>query len=349
MSANQVSITPDSQVPIPAKTSALKSVPRSPDKKANASRAGKSRPQILSAEEWMKLDLTSGDQDVIVGTASNPIIRPRTKNFIEAPEKAFKTTAVLRLSMGIAAGVTVFPSLPTTQPRKVLYLHGELSAAEIKERTTAALRDFSAPPTNFFQGRDLNAHLITKEGQEALRALVAEYRPDVLVLDPWQSFISGYDENSFKDMSTATRFLDTLIEEFGVTILIPIHQGKDHSRGARGHSSLAGWRDTRIKLEPIQNNLAVRVKVEPRWATPPDPFVLKFRDGTVWEEGTPAWTGQAGRIRTFVESKGGRVSKEEVGKELKLASDALRKAIDRAQQSNAIEIDGNDVVIQKST
>ena len=46
-----------------------------------------------------------------------------------------------------------------------------------------------------------------------------------------------------------------------------------------------------------------------------------------------------------MESKGGRVPKEEVAKELQLNSDALRKAIDRAEQSRAIVIEGNDILI----
>ncbi|HWW15168.1 MAG TPA: AAA family ATPase [Candidatus Dormibacteraeota bacterium] len=301
------------------------------------------RTTILSAEEWINADFSGTEQQVIVGTPENPLIRPGTKNFIEAPEKAFKTTMVMRLGMGMAAGQTLFPALPITRPVKVLYLHGELSPAEIKERTVSAVQGLTVPKT-FLQGRDSNAHLITKEGQKVIRDLVALYRPDVLVLDPWQSFIAGSDENSFKDMSAATKFLDTLIEEFGVTLLIPIHQGKDHSKGARGHSTLAGWRDTRIRLVPIQNNLSVRVTVEPRWATPPDPFELKFKNGTVWPD-KAAWMGQTAKIREFVQDNGGLTTKTAVGEHLKVTPGALRHALKRAEEAGAITISGDEVTL----
>jgi hypothetical protein len=52
----------------------------------------------------------------------------------------------------------------------------------------------------------------------------------------------GYEENSYKDMSQATKFCNELIETYGVTLWIPIYLGKDRSRGARGHSVIAGWR-----------------------------------------------------------------------------------------------------------
>jgi hypothetical protein len=300
-------------------------------------------PLILSAKEWINTDFSATEQQVIVGTPATPIIRPGTKNFIEAPEKAFKTTAVMRLAMGIATGQTLFPELPTSRAVKVLYLHGELSPPEIKERTISAAQGLDVRK-NFFQGRDLNANLVTKEGQEAIRDLVAQYKPDVLVLDPWQSFIAGFDENSFKDMSKATKFLDTLIEEFGVTLLIPIHQGKDHSRGARGHSTLAGWRDTRIRLSRTQSDLAVRVDVEPRWAAPPKPFWLKFKNGTVWP-GSPPWTAQAGKIRQFISDNGGLTTKTAIGEHLKLDPDALRKALARAQEAAAITVSGENVTL----
>jgi len=119
---------------------------------------------------------------------------------------------------------------------------------------------------------------------------VEELRPQVLVIDPWQSFIAGADENSFKEVSGATRFMDNLIADFGLTILLAIHYGKNVKRGPRGHSVLAGWRDTRFTLKRTGN--ALTVDVEPRWAKPPDPLKLVFRGGTLWEGNSPAWTKQ---------------------------------------------------------
>jgi AAA domain len=158
------------------------------------------------------------DPSVLVGTPKNPIIRRGTKNLIEAPEKTFKTTFGLRMSIGLASGYTVYPSLPIARSARVLYAHGEMTARELKERRDAA--QAGIPPEflavgkkNFIDGRSLDAHLIRTKGQEELRRIVKQFKPDVLNLDPWQSFITGYDENSFKDMSQAMEFLDKLLVE----------------------------------------------------------------------------------------------------------------------------------------
>jgi len=136
-------------------------------------------------------------------------------------------------------------------------------------------------------------------------------------------------------MSTATHFLDTLIEETGVTLIIPIHLGKDRSRGARGHSTLAGWRDTRIVLEPIKNNTAVMVDIYPRWAKRPDPFVLKFRDGTVWPD--ELYSPQTSQIRKLVIESKGRIGRENLKVKLGISSDqAFRKALQRAKDDGAV-------------
>jgi hypothetical protein len=165
--------------------------------------------------------------------------------------------------------------------------------------------------------------------------------PDDLVLDPRQGFIPGLDENEFRDVSKATHFMDQLIEDFGVTIYLVTHTGKDHSRGTRGHSSLNGWRDTLFALD--RKNGLVTVTVQPRWAAPVEPYNLEFRDGTVWSTEKSGFTRQANDIRKFLENSHGHSTKERIGAHLNKNGDALRKALKRAVEANAIAIDGNQV------
>jgi hypothetical protein len=294
-------------------------------------------------QEWLNLELNADEKDVVIGTSGNAIVRPKTKNLIEASEKCFKTTFLLRLLAGLSCGETVYPQLPVVHARRVLYLHGELSNAEIQERTISAAKSLVAPASaNFWQGRVMDVHLIEEPGRDRLREMVQTYRPDDLALDPWQSFIMGHEENSYKDMSEATKFCSELIEDYGVTLWIPIHLGKDRSKGARGHSVIAGWRDTRIQLKREKGLLSVGV--EPRWATPTEAFKLRFRNGTLWPHVDARFSGQAAQIREFLKSCGGRTSISALSEHLKFASaDALRKALSRAQDSGAI-VRGDDWV-----
>jgi hypothetical protein len=307
---------------------------------------GFERPTILTMQEWLDLELSEKEGEVEIGTSTTPIVRPKTKNLIEAPEKSFKTTVLLRLLAGLSCGKTVYPDMPVVRPRKVLYLHGELSDAEIKDRTIGASAELPGPNSNFLQGRVREAHLIDPMGQKLLDEIVKEYGPEDLVLDPWQSSIEGFDENSFKDMSKATGFCNKLIEEHGVTLWIPIHLGKVHKKGARGHSTVQGWRDTRIRL--IRDEDCVEVTVEPRFAPPLKPFGLKFRDGTMWmNDRFSAFGGLSAKIRAFVEGKGGSVHRKELAEYLGSSPDAVRKAIRRAAEDAAIVIEGEYLHLAK--
>lgn len=183
---------------------------------------------FYSIEEWEHIDLNTKDNEVLLGDPHNPIIRPGTKNIIEAPEKTFKTTMLLRLTIARAV--------------RVLYMHGEMTPIELAERRKAGQFQIPAEAmaigkVNFFDGRCISAHLIESKGQDDIRRVVKEFAPDVLVLDPWQSFIAGCEENAFKDVSQATRFLDALVsDDSGLTIFLVVHQGKNRDRhGMRSH------------------------------------------------------------------------------------------------------------------
>jgi RecA-family ATPase len=293
---------------------------------------------FYSLEEWEAINLETLDNEVLIGTPSNSIIRPGTKNIVLAPEKTFKTTTVLRLAIGMASDYTVFPSLPVARAVRVLYIHGEMTPKELDERRRAALRDIplkalAVGKSNFIDGRSLDAHLVNTPGQEAIRRVVRELNPNVLVLDPWQSFIAGCDENLFKDVSNATSFLDHLIaEQQGMTVLLVVHLGKNAGRGARGHSSLSGWRDTLIQLTK-KDDKTIKVEVRPRWGEPAS-FKLKFDHGTMIEE--RLFSPQSARIRKFLEDKNCWVPRAEIDQFLGGHKEATKKAIQRAVAEEAI-------------
>lgn len=291
----------------------------------------------MSAEEWLTAEFSAEESEMLIGTPGNAIVRPFTKNLIQALEKAYKTTFLLRMTLGLSTGETAFPSLPVCRPQRVLYLHGELNPAELKERLRDAAEGLSRPLDQFFQGRSLTASLVTEGGRRVIRELVEKYRPNVLVLDPWQSLISGAEENSFKEMSGATKFLEELAEEFGLTLFIAVHMGKDPSRGARGHSVIAGWRDTAFTLKRVQSGLTV--SVDPRWGKLA-PLKLRFQDGTLWEGDGPRWTPQERKIRDLLSANKGQLTRGQLAFGLGLEDSAFRMALKRTHESGAIDVDG---------
>jgi hypothetical protein len=296
---------------------------------------------IMSAEEWLCAKFQLEESEVLIGTPENALVRPLTKNLVQAPEKAYKTTFLLRQALGLSSGQTVFSSLPVCRRQRVLYLHGELNPAELKERLRDAAQGLSRPLEEFFQGRSLSASLVTEDGRKVIRELVKNYQPQVLVIDPWQSFIAGAEENSFKEMSGATTFLENLSEEYKLTLFIAVHMGKDLSRGARGHSVIAGWRDTSFTLK--RDRAGLTVNVDPRWGKAPEPLKLTFHDGTLWEGDGSRWTKQEEKIRALLMANDCQCTREQVRLGLGLEDSALRMALKRAHESGAIDLDGETV------
>jgi hypothetical protein len=300
--------------------------------------------RIFSLEEWVNMELTAKDTEAVIGIPGNVVVGPQTRNLIVAPEKSFKTTFLLRLMTGLSMGTTVFPGLDVPRAQSVLYLHGELNKGEIQSRIKAAIKGLSGPLGNMWEGRIFDAHLIDEHGQKTLQDALEVYKPENLVLDPWQAFIAGNDENVFSQMSIAQSFCNDLIDKYGLTIWIAMHTGKDPSKGPRGHSSINGWRDTEIQLKRTNNTL--RIKVDARWGTSPEPFTLVFDENTLHSSKDPHMTGQTARIRGFVESSGlPYVTRDQLGEHLGLPKEALRKALERARDAGVINIEGNLVML----
>jgi RecA-family ATPase len=100
---------------------------------------------------------------------AHSIIRPGTKNIIEALEKTFKTTMVLQFTIGMACGHKVSPSLLVAYPVSVLYIHREMTVKELAERRKSSLQRIPTQPltvgkSKVIDGRCLYAHLVNPTG-----------------------------------------------------------------------------------------------------------------------------------------------------------------------------------------
>jgi hypothetical protein len=79
-------------------------------------------------------------------------------------------------------------------------------------------------------------------------ALPKGKKPSLIVIDTLNRCFGGGDENSTQDMSGFINGCDALREEFGATVLIVHHSGKDRMKGSRGASALGGAMDVIFEL-----------------------------------------------------------------------------------------------------
>lgn len=76
----------------------------------------------------------------------------------------------------------------------------------------------------------------------------------LIVVDTLARSFGGGNENAPQDMGEFINNCDELMHEFGATVLIIHHVGKDAQSGARGHSSFFGALDTSMKLQKFREH-----------------------------------------------------------------------------------------------
>jgi hypothetical protein len=292
----------------------------------------------MTAEEWMAYDFSKEESEPLIGTAANAIIRPMTKNLIIAPDKAFKTTFLMRVMAGLAAGITVYDELPVQRACKIVYFHAELNPAELKQRITASVVSVDTH-RNFVNVRDIRVHLINKTGQQFIVDTLETHKPDVVVFDPWQELISGFNENDQKDTSIARSFIGLLIDTFKCTAFLIQHMGNDEAKGGRGHSGMKGWRDTLITLTRTKGESHVHVKIEPRWGSPVS-LDLTLQDGTL-QPTFATFSNQQKNLIAFLKANPNGVTPKQLGEHFKMVGNSVYQMTHRAEDDDIVEkVDG---------
>ena len=73
----------------------------------------------------------------------------------------------------------------------------------------------------------------------------------LIIVDTLARSFGGGNENAPQDMGEFIQGCDDLMHEFGATVLVVHHTGKDAQSGARGHSSFFGALDTSMTVKKI--------------------------------------------------------------------------------------------------
>jgi len=99
---------------------------------------------------------------------------------------------------------------------------------------------------------DLLPLQVDLHGPEDVQAIIrasGERRYALVIVDTLARSFGAGDENASKDMGAFIANIAALKDHFGCHVMIVHHEGKDSSRGARGHSSLRAAVDTEIALK----------------------------------------------------------------------------------------------------
>jgi 5S rRNA maturation endonuclease (ribonuclease M5)/archaellum biogenesis ATPase FlaH len=198
---------------------------------------------VVTAEEFVEMELPT--RDVFL----DPFITASSLGMLYAKRGIGKTFFALELAYTIAAGGN-FLSFKSPEPRKVLYIDGEMPAASMQERLGRIMNSApKKPKAGYFkfinsslQGEPLPS-LSTEEGRKFIKPQIME--ADVIIIDNLSCWTTG-DENDGEDWLPIQHWLLDLRRQ-GKAIILVHHANKQN--GQRGTSRREDALDWVIKLD----------------------------------------------------------------------------------------------------
>ena len=130
-------------------------------------------------------DMPSAEDEFLV---SQGILTRGGKLLLYAGSGAGKTTMLDFLAGPLATGKPFLGKYAVDKPHRVLVIQGELSQSEMSSHAQALVScGYESDNLIFARMTDLKL----PRGEDRIRRLIKEVRPDVLALDPWYRLFSG--------------------------------------------------------------------------------------------------------------------------------------------------------------
>ena len=98
----------------------------------------------------------------------------------------------------------------------------------------------------------------------------------LVVIDTLSRHFGGKDENQTSEMSQFVSALDNMRQEFGVTVLLVHHTGKDANKGPRGSNALRAALDNEILVERRDHGPVVLTNTKMKDAEPFRPMAFQL-------------------------------------------------------------------------
>lgn len=177
---------------------------------------------------------------------------------------------------------------------RVLYIEQEIGAQDLKERLVPLYQSLSQSEADlmdenlFTKSFDHSLQLDTENGRQRLSALVAQHKPNVLILDPLVEFHTS-NENDTQAMAKVARTFDYLREHFHpLAIIFSHHEGhptavsRNGINKGRGSSAIPAKIDTALNVT-VHNRDAHTLKLDftLRRGKPIDSFYVKLEAETM--------------------------------------------------------------------
>lgn len=186
------------------------------------------------------------------------VLPQRGLGFLYGPSGHGKSFVALDMGLSIASGIA-YAGRPTRQAN-VLYVVAE-GASGLRKRTDAwAIHNPHGDPGNRFLVLPESINLADPNGVDTgnIAAIAEEHRSEVIIVDTMARAMTGFDENSARDIGVFIANAELLARAVDGLVLPVHHTGKDVSRGMRGNSAAFGGAEVVIECMRDGNEVTLK-------------------------------------------------------------------------------------------
>lgn len=206
----------------------------------------------------------------------------RTVGFISGRSKSYKTWIALDLGLSVLSGAPFLNRFPIKRTGRVLLIQEEDPTAILQERLRLISGSKGMSPKAVVHSRtqitaewpDYPLHIInlqafsltSPEAVAQVRREIAEFQPDLVILDPLIVMLGKVKENVATEVAGVLQEVKYWREDFGCNVIIVHHWNKSKTEdGDRGGAHMYGsfafhaWLESAIHVEPIIDPEGTRI------------------------------------------------------------------------------------------
>ena len=175
-----------------------------------------------------------------------------------------KSILALQIAISVAAGLPILGRIRVARARRVLVIQAENDADTLKRDFLSIFEHLEAD-RNKVQDNVVIDHVYGLTGETLasyLQQRINEYRPDLVVIDPYQSFVGETDINSSASFLGWQQWIEPALKEHGIALLLVVHFPKPsevHKKWHPGHSvymmsgsaTISNWARCSAELYPL--------------------------------------------------------------------------------------------------
>lgn len=214
------------------------------------SRLAKLRGRVLTIDDLAKLPPV---EYLVPG-----VLPRRGLGFLYGPSGHGKSFVALDIGLSLASGIA-FAGKPTIRTN-VLYVVAEGVSGLAKRIDGWRAHNPHGDPADRFKVLPEAINLADPNGVDAgnISAIAEEHRAGVVMFDTMARSMTGYDENSARDIGVFIANAELVARAVDGLVLPVHHTGKDQARGMRGSSAAFGGADVVIECSRTENEVTLK-------------------------------------------------------------------------------------------